>query len=63
MESYRHSSFAVVAGFASGPAEENPALLAVGVALGFVALVVEPILLALDSDVELVGRRTKRESR
>lgn len=31
--------------------------------LGFVALVVEPISPGLDSDVELAGRRIKRESR
>lgn len=65
MESCRHSSsVVVVADFASGPAEKNPALLAVGVVgLGFVAPVFAPILLARDSGVELVERRTKRESR
>jgi hypothetical protein len=62
-ESFRHSSSAVAAGSASGPAEEYPALLAVGVALGFVAPVVEPILLVLDFDVGLVVHQTKRESR
>lgn len=62
-ESFRHSSSVVAAGSASGPGEGCPALLAVGVALGFVASVVEPILLVLGSDAGLVARRTTRESR
>ena len=53
-------SFAV--GFVSGPAGKSPALLAADVAFGFVALVVEPISLGRDSDVELAGRRIGRES-
>ena len=50
-------------GFVSGLVGKNPALLAADVAFGFVALVVEPISLGLDSDVELAGRRIRRESR
>jgi hypothetical protein len=41
----------------------HPAYLAVAVVLGFAGLVVEPILLVLDSGVELVGRWITRESR
>ena len=44
-------------------AEKVLAPLAVGVALGFVAQAVGPIWLVLGSDVELVGRRTRKGSR
>ena len=63
MERCRRSKFAVVVGSALGFAGKNPAFLAAGVGVGFVAPVVEPISLALDFDAGLAGRQTKSESR